>query len=117
MDDGNLYSIGGYNPDYWEVPNDADTCYPLFKEVSNNLPIYGLYRIRLVKILALLLFSQFRRKFNTSIQKYHIARTVSMRYWIILLWKLLSDQKIAVSHSYILTLHTDLKNTIIYLLS
>ena len=34
VDDGNLYSIGGYNPDYWEVPNDADTCYPLFKEVS-----------------------------------------------------------------------------------
>ena len=31
---GDLYSIGGYNPDFWEVPNDdGDTNYPLFREV------------------------------------------------------------------------------------
>ena len=29
-----LYSIGGYNPDFWEVENDDDSYYPLFREVS-----------------------------------------------------------------------------------
>lgn len=33
VDDGNLYSIGGYNPDFWGVPNDEDTYYPLFREL------------------------------------------------------------------------------------
>jgi hypothetical protein len=33
-DDSNIYSIGGYNPDFWNVPNeDENTYYPLFKEV------------------------------------------------------------------------------------
>ena len=30
---GSLYSIGGYNPHFWEVENNEDTYYPLFKEV------------------------------------------------------------------------------------
>ena len=32
--DRDLYSLGGYNPLYWEVENDEDTYYPLFREVS-----------------------------------------------------------------------------------
>ena len=28
---GNLYSIGGYNPDFADRENDNDTYYPLFK--------------------------------------------------------------------------------------
>jgi len=28
---GNLYSIGGYNPDFSDRENDNDTYYPLFK--------------------------------------------------------------------------------------
>ena len=31
--DGNLYSIGGYNPDFSDRENDNDTYYPLFKVV------------------------------------------------------------------------------------
>jgi len=31
VDHGNLYSIGGYNPDFSERENDNDTYYPLFK--------------------------------------------------------------------------------------
>ena len=32
--DSNLYSIGGYNPDFWDALNeDEHTYYPLFKEV------------------------------------------------------------------------------------
>jgi hypothetical protein len=31
VDSGNLYSIGGYNPDFNDRENDADTYYPLFK--------------------------------------------------------------------------------------
>jgi len=30
---GNLYSIGGYNPDFSDRENDNDTYYPLFKVV------------------------------------------------------------------------------------
>lgn len=33
VDHGNLYSIGGYNPDFSERENDNDTYYPLFKEL------------------------------------------------------------------------------------
>ncbi|KAL5015388.1 hypothetical protein ScPMuIL_009658 [Solemya velum] len=53
VDDSNLYSLGGYNPDFWEVEDAEDTYYPLFKELwkfnfatmkwrklqtSNNMP-------------------------------------------------------------------------------
>jgi len=31
VDQGNLYSIGGYNPDFSDRENDNDTYYPLFK--------------------------------------------------------------------------------------
>jgi len=31
LDQGNLYSIGGYNPDFSDRENDNDTYYPLFK--------------------------------------------------------------------------------------
>jgi len=31
--EGNLYSIGGYNPDFSDRENDTDTYYPLFKVV------------------------------------------------------------------------------------
>jgi len=31
---GNLYSIGGYNPDFLDRENDNDTYYPLFKVLS-----------------------------------------------------------------------------------
>ena len=31
VDSGNLYSIGGYNPDFNDRENDADTYYPQFK--------------------------------------------------------------------------------------
>ena len=32
--ESDLYSIGGYNPDLWGVPNVSDiTNYPLFREV------------------------------------------------------------------------------------
>jgi len=34
VDDGNLYSIGGYNPDFSDRENDNDTYYPLFKVVQ-----------------------------------------------------------------------------------
>ncbi|XP_041349835.1 kelch domain-containing protein 10-like [Gigantopelta aegis] len=33
VDDANLYSLGGYNPQFWNVRNTEDTYYPLFKEV------------------------------------------------------------------------------------
>jgi len=33
VDEGNLYSIGGYNPDFSDRENDNDTYYPLFKVV------------------------------------------------------------------------------------
>ncbi len=33
-DNGNLYSIGGYNPKFWGIENDDETYYPLFREVS-----------------------------------------------------------------------------------
>lgn len=36
VDSGNLYSIGGYNPDFWEVENDDESYYPLFREVCYN---------------------------------------------------------------------------------
>jgi len=38
VDGGNLYSIGGYNPDFNERENDADTYYPLFKVMHGVLP-------------------------------------------------------------------------------
>jgi len=31
VDQGNLFSIGGYNPDFADRANDNDTYYPLFK--------------------------------------------------------------------------------------
>ena len=33
VDDACLYSLGGYNPEFWNVRNTEDTYYPLFKEV------------------------------------------------------------------------------------
>lgn len=33
-DDGHIYSIGGFNPHFWEVDNTEETIYPLFKEVT-----------------------------------------------------------------------------------
>ena len=35
VDDGNLYSLGGYNPRYWEQENDDESIYPLFREVCS----------------------------------------------------------------------------------
>ena len=32
----NIYSIGGYNPDFWDVDNDEESIYPLFREVRNS---------------------------------------------------------------------------------
>ena len=31
---GNLYALGGYNPKFWSQPNDEESNYPLFREVS-----------------------------------------------------------------------------------
>jgi len=50
VDDGNLYSIGGYNPDFWEVPNDGDTYYPLFREVSFTQPIMKMIHMKQCKM-------------------------------------------------------------------
>jgi len=34
VDECNVYSVGGYNPDFWGLENiDDSTCFPLFKEV------------------------------------------------------------------------------------
>jgi len=43
VDSGNLYSIGGYNPDFSDRENDNDTYYPLFKVFSNfrTIHIFG----------------------------------------------------------------------------
>ena len=43
VDSGNLYSIGGYNPDFSDRENDNDTYYPLFKVFTNfrTIHIFG----------------------------------------------------------------------------
>ena len=46
---GALYSIGGYNPNYWEYDNTDGTIYPLFQEVCTQ-PVFLLYRIILYNV-------------------------------------------------------------------
>ncbi|XP_050412713.1 kelch domain-containing protein 10 [Patella vulgata] len=33
VDEANLYALGGYNPEFWEIQNDEDSNYPLFHEL------------------------------------------------------------------------------------
>ena len=39
-----IYSLGGYNPDYWGRENDEVTYYPLFREVSNSVRSFTTYQ-------------------------------------------------------------------------
>ena len=42
---GNLYSLGGYNPTFWTVENDEESNYPLFREVCDTIIIILIYII------------------------------------------------------------------------